>query len=182
MKKSVILIVVLVFGFVFWQFYIGQFYYGEANLMGKPAPHFEVVGLDGKKLSTQDVIGKKVVLVNFWATWCDTCRYEIPALNSLHKMLDPDRFLLISLLEDSVNSLEELNPLFEKFNAKLPVDFPVYWDQDQIVADLYGTYRIPESFLIDLKGNVVYFHQGAIVEKDKERLVKQIRELFQNKN
>ena len=175
MKKEIALFFVLFCGFVFWQFYISRFQYGESSLIGHAAPHFETTNVrTGAVLKSQETFGKKAVFVNFWATWCDTCRLEIGSLNTLYKSLDPNQVEFVSFLEDGVESREELQVLLEKYHQKLPIEFPVYWDSQQVTADAYGTFKIPESYVIDSQGKVIYRHEGAIMESDLPKILEKI--------
>ena len=180
MRKSGILFLAFIFGFLLWAYYVSRHSDKESEIVGGPAPVFETSTLDGDKLVLADLIGKKVILVNFWATWCEPCRDEVPLLNSLVKGLDTDHFALVSILENSEVSDVETQTALDRFKKKIPIQFPVYQDTNQIVADLYGTYKIPESYLIDLKGNVVKKFAGPILNSEKDGLISLIAELAGN--
>lgn len=171
-KKEVILFVVLLFGFVFWQFYISRFEYSEASVLHKSAPVFQAQNVrTGENWDLASFKGKKSVLINIWATWCDTCRLEIDVLNELYRSQDTQHVEFVSLLEDATHDIAQAKVLLENYHKKLPVDFPVYWDGQQAVADLYGTFRIPESFVISKEGLVVYRHEGAITKSDVPKII-----------
>lgn len=172
MKKEILLFFILFCGFVFWQFYISRFQYGESSLIGHAAPQFEVQSVrDDSVVKSQELFGKKAVFINFWATWCDTCRLEINNLNQMYKAIDPNQVAFVSILEDAVNDPKEALELLENYHKKLPVEFPVYLDSQQVAADSYGTFKIPESYVIDKSGVVVYRHEGAILEKDVTKIM-----------
>jgi thiol-disulfide isomerase/thioredoxin len=175
MKKEIILFFILFSGFVFWQFYISRFQYGESSLIGRAAPHFETQNVRTlAPLKSIDILGKKAVFVNFWATWCDTCRLEIASLNQLFQALDANEVAFVSFLEDAVADPNEAKALLEKYHQKWPVEFPVYLDSQQVAADAYGTFKIPESYVINKKGDVIYRHEGAIVASDLKKIIEML--------
>jgi cytochrome c biogenesis protein CcmG/thiol:disulfide interchange protein DsbE len=176
-EKKFLLLFLVVAGLIFWQYYVARFRHDVPELVGKPAPAFEAETLDGAKFVLKDHVGKKVLLVNFWATWCEPCREEMPVLISLNKALDPSRFLVVPLLEDDAPTTDEIKRQLAAFTKKIPLPFPVYSDRDGLIADLYGTYKIPESYLIDLDGNVAHRYVGAISDWERETLIKTVNEV-----
>jgi len=112
---------------------------------------FELPDLSSKqnfKLST--IVGKKLVLLHFWTTWCPFCRAEISALNNLHGKYK-DRGLAIV----SVNIRESKNTV-SKFTSSKGINYIVLLDQKAEVADMYGIRGIPTNFIINLKGEVIF--------------------------
>lgn len=168
----VILFSLMTFGYVL---YFGK---GPAKTLGKAAPLFEAESLDAPKFVLEDHIGKKVILLNIWGTYCPPCRDEIPLLNTLAAKVGSNRFEIISLMEDDVDNIEKRTELLNKFRAKIPINFPVYYDQGGRIADAYGTFQIPESYLIDLKGNIVFKQPGPFGPWEIKDLVTNIRSLL----
>lgn len=121
----------------------------RVDLVGKPAPNFTLQNEKGESLALETLRGK-VVLVHFWATWCAPCAEELPMMGSLVKRFSPEEFALVavSVDEGGAKSVEE-------FRRKVRFDFPVYFDSDQKVVDSYGTFRLPESYLVDRTGTLV---------------------------
>lgn len=148
------------------------------DIVGQKAIIFETTDMAGQKINLNDVIGKKVVLLNFWATWCEPCREEIPILNEIFKEFSQSDFYLIGMMEDEAPNDDMLKNALARYRAKVPIDFAVFKDKNGAIADLYGTYQIPESYLIDLTGTVVYKHNGIVTSWDKKQLVAKIRELL----
>jgi peroxiredoxin len=116
--------------------------------IGQPAPTFQLEALSGGVQSLQDYRGKAIIL-NFWATWCEPCREEMPSLESLY-LRYKDRGLVV--LGVSVD--EEGWAPIQDFLKVIPVSFPVLLDQEQKVTELFETFRIPETFFIDPQGKV----------------------------
>jgi len=123
--------------------------YTPSNLEGKKAPEFSLSDSSNQTKSLRDYQGK-VVLLNFWATWCGPCVSEMESLEKLYQRFQGKEFtvLAVSLDEEGWKAIEE-------FLKKNPVTFPILLDQEMKTADLYGTYKVPETYLIDAQGNVV---------------------------
>lgn len=114
-----------------------------------PAPDFTLKDYAGRPVSLSSLHGQ-VVLVNFWATWCDTCVVEMPSMEKLvaHEQGKPFRLLAVSVDDDW--------PTVRKFFAKgTPLD--VLLDTTQKVPKAWGTEKFPESFLIDKNGTIRYY-------------------------
>lgn len=114
-------------------------------VVGQPAPDFELSDLQGGKISLRD-FRDKVVLVNFWATWCETCKQEAP---SIQKIVDDREFgagfvTLKILFRDSKNNAV-------RYLKENKLTFKVLVDDRQTSSD-YGVKAVPESFIISKKG------------------------------
>ena len=115
----------------------------------KPAPAFTLSDISGKKVSLSDFKGK-VILLNFWATWCGPCTAEMPSFNRLYAAFKNDGFVVLAV---SIDSSEK--PVQSFVSAK-GITFPVLMDPDkEAYFDLYAVFALPTSFLIDRKGMVV---------------------------
>lgn len=140
-------VVLLLLASVFYWMYIQPAYrtgVGEKD----EAPDFVLKDGDGKELRLGDFRGK-VVLIHFWATWCFPCVEEFPLLDQFQKNFPSDKFVLLAISEDDEKSA------VEKFRKKIEFDFPVLFDLEQKVSDLYGTYRLPETYVVDKNGIIV---------------------------
>jgi len=115
------------------------------------AQDFTLNDMDGEPHRLADYRGK-VVLVNFWATWCPPCRREMPALESLYRNYR-DRGLVVL----AVNQWEDPDLVFA-YMGQLEVvpTFPVLFDPESRISVAYGVKGLPTSFLIDRKGRLVY--------------------------
>jgi len=119
---------------------------GEASLRGKPAPDFQIT-LDGKPTKLSDYRGK-VVLVNFWASWCPPCIDEAPALNRLQEHIAPLGGIILGISEDTDQAA------FDNFLKTYNVNFPTYRDPTARIKANYGTQMIPESYVVDRSGRI----------------------------
>ena len=127
---------------------------------GRVAPDFELEDLDGKKLRLSDVVGKKVVLVNFFATWCQPCRSEIPELARFSESLKDEPLLILF-----VDAGEEA-PLVRKFVTEFRIASPVGIDHARRIQRLYGVSSYPTNVLIGADGRVQLYEAGAIHNAD----------------
>ena len=141
--------------------------------LAKPfaAPAFTLRGEDGKTYRLSDYRGKVVVL-NFWATWCPPCRYEMPSMERAHKKVAGDGIALLA-----INVGESEDEIFE-FTGRYPVTFPLLLDSDGAVIRRYGVIGLPTTFVIDPRGRVTHRAVGGR-EWDDERLLAQLRRLRQ---
>jgi thiol-disulfide isomerase/thioredoxin len=115
-----------------------------------PAPDVSVVSLDnGSTLKLSDLKGK-VVLLNFWATWCPPCREEIPSMMKLNKFMAGKPFQMVAISID-----EGGRPAIESFFKETGFSLPTYLDVSGASTKSYGTTGVPESFIIDKHGVLV---------------------------
>lgn len=121
---------------------------------GATAPTFSLSDRSGAVVRLEDLRGK-YVLVHFWATWCETCRHEMPAFNAMADRFgkNPDLVILGLSLDDSGkgNGWKAV----EAFEKATPLAFRVLMDRRGVAADQYGTYALPETYLVDPNGVIV---------------------------
>ena len=111
------------------------------------APDFNVVDMNGEARSLDDLKGK-FVLVNFWATWCNPCKVEMPLLERLHQTLSSDKFTVLGLhVGPGPENIEE-------FQKLMPISFPIYVDMDLEVN--WGVPGLPTTFLLNPEGRLIY--------------------------
>ena len=115
---------------------------------GGMAPDFIVKGIDGKEVKLSSLKGK-VVMVNFWATWCPPCKEEIPSMMKLNKSMEgkPFQMLAISIDEGGKAAVENY---FKTSGNSLPA----YLDSDGSISKMYGITGVPETFILDRTGLV----------------------------
>jgi len=118
-----------------------------------PAPDFKLTGLDGKPVTLSDSHGK-VILLNFWATWCGPCRAEIPDLVELQNKYK-DRLQILGLVVDD-DDADAIKDFVEKFG----INYPVAIASDAIRFQYGGIAALPTSFVLDAEGRIVQKHEG----------------------
>lgn len=134
------------------------------------APDFTLRSMNGPNLRLQEQRGR-VVMVNFWATWCGPCRQEMPHLNRLYEKYRASGFVLIGVnVDDDVRKAADVA-------AKLGVNFPVLLDTDKKVSRQYDLSTMPSTILIDRDGRVKYVHLGYKTGYE-DTYDKQVRELL----
>jgi peroxiredoxin len=115
---------------------------------GDRAPSFTIAADNGKTYTAAD-FGGKLLLVNFWATWCPPCVEEIPSLNEMYRQLGPKGLVILAISQDKDPAA------YKQFLEKNPLAFPTVRDPSEDIQLSYGTIQIPESYLIDRSGHVV---------------------------
>lgn len=114
-----------------------------------PAPTLEFATLDGHLIHAKDLAGK-VVLLDFWATWCAPCRAALPELEAIAKRYDPTRFAMISVSADSTL------PTLRLFLGEHPSPATQVWDGDGHLRKVFGVIGFPTYLVIDPQGQVVH--------------------------
>jgi peroxiredoxin len=135
-----------------------------------PAPAFSLPARSGGTVSLADLKGQ-VVMINFWASWCGPCRQEMPLLDQMHKKYESLGFKLLGVNVESDTKDAEL------MLAKVPVTFPILFDRENKVSQMYSVNAMPSTVFIDRKGNVRYLHRGYKAGDESEYL-NQIRALL----
>lgn len=115
---------------------------------GDAAPDFKIVGDNGKTYTRSDFGGKLLVL-NFWATWCQGCVEEIPSLDAFQKNLASDGVVVLSV---SVDTNEKQ---YKEFLRRFRVNFNTARDPEFSIPTNYGTFQFPETYIIDRSGKVI---------------------------
>jgi len=134
------------------------------------APDFSLKGEDGKTYRLKDYVGQVVVL-NFWATWCPPCRFEMPSMERAHAQLKGEKIAILA-----VNVGEDETTVFA-FTGQYPVTFPLLLDQDGSVIAKYPVIGLPTTFIIDPSGKVTHRAIGGR-EWDAAELLNQLRALL----
>ena len=135
----------------------------------KFAPGFKVKALSGGDLSLEKYRGK-IVLLDFWATWCGPCRAEMPATKNIWKRFGGDNFVIIGVsLDHSANALES-------YLKREEIGWPQYLDESGEIGRLYGVRGIPHTVLIDQNGIVrAVGYRGGRLESKVEEMVNKLR-------
>jgi peroxiredoxin len=127
--------------------------------VGEQVPSFEVEMIDGSRIKTDDLKGK-VVLINFWATWCGPCRNEMKYLpkDIIEKFAGKD-FVFMAISRD------EARDVVEKFRKTTGYTFPMGLDPGRKIYSLFATQSIPRNFLVGKDGKIILAEIGFSEEK-----------------
>lgn len=126
-----------------------------AEWAGGPTPALRLQDLDGKPHALEDYRGK-VVLVNFWATWCEPCREEMPSIERLRAALAGRPFAVLAV------NLAEPESRVRGFLRQVPLAFPVLLDHDRAVAKAWKARYLPATFIVGPEGRVRYSYFGEL--------------------
>jgi len=140
---------------------------------GQPAPDFTLKDLEGKSYTLSELKGR-VVLLDFWATWCRPCVVSIPHLNKLNLRFQEEEFLLLGISVDRYKSKSSL----KRFVKQYEINYPVLADKSGKVAARYRAFALPTSFLINREGKIAKRILGSNpsllkeLEEEIEKLLK----------
>jgi cytochrome c biogenesis protein CcmG/thiol:disulfide interchange protein DsbE len=127
---------------------------GEASIAGRTAPDFSFT-LNGRPASLDTTLHGKIVVLNFWATWCPPCVEETPSLEQMYTEVKP---LGVTVLGVSV---DEDAAAYRKFLADHHVTFPTYRNPSKKISVSYGTFMYPETYIIGRNGKILRKLIGA---------------------
>jgi peroxiredoxin len=120
---------------------------------GGPTPALSLKDLGGVQHKLEAYRGK-VVILNFWATWCEPCREEMPSFNRLRKALEGQPVAMFAV------NIGEGEGRINEFLAKVPVDFPVLLDRDSQLSRAWKVRIMPATFIIGPDGRIRYSYAG----------------------
>ncbi|MFH1262339.1 MAG: TlpA disulfide reductase family protein [Pseudomonadota bacterium] len=119
---------------------------------GQCAPDFTLKTIDGREIRLSSLRGN-VVFLNFWATWCPPCATEIPAMERLAHKLEGKKFRMIAVSIDNEGNAAIRKYFQETFKGVVP-PFPILLDLKRDVSHRYGTYKVPETYILDRTGRI----------------------------
>jgi len=130
---------------------------GGTTVAGTNAPDFTGRDLDGKTFRLSDHVGKEVVLLDFWATFCEPCKAEFPHLRAMYDEQKSKGLLVVAVAMDGPETTADVPAFVKRFQ----IDFPVVADEDSRIASLYNPKKsMPLSVLIDRAGHIVKVREG----------------------
>jgi peroxiredoxin len=137
---------------------------GSKLKKGQAAPDFTLQDLDGKTWKLSELKGKKVVMIDFWATWCNICKREMPILQKVYQEYQGKGVEFLGI------ALDENEAAIKKVVREKGVTYPTLVDKDTKVAtEIYQlSGPIPYKVVIDLSGTIVYDHVGDYVDYPPE--------------
>lgn len=150
----------------------------DYSLIGKPAPNFELPALsekkDGKVIKLSNYKGK-LLLINFWASWCGPCRAEIPTLTKLQETYKDKRFTIIGLAMESKEDAD-------KFIKGQSINYPNAYGEESIkkILEKYGNPDgiLPFSVLVNPQQNIISIYPGIIGETKMQRVLGRLLDNF----
>ena len=134
-----------------------------SDFIGKPAPEFNSIDINNKEIRLSDYRGK-IVLLDFWATWCKPCQQEFPFLVKFYKDHKKDNFIVLAVNID--NKEENMRAFLSKHDATRV--FPIIFDSDKTIPPLFELEVMPTSIFIDGNGIIRYVHNGFSDSSKKE--------------
>ena len=140
---------------------------------GGSTPPLALSDLNGKPLNLKNYLGK-VVMVQFWATWCPPCRKEMPSMMRLQTMMAGKPFVILAV------NMGETEKEVKDFLSQVNADFTILMDSDGKAISAWKVFVAPSTFLVDPKGNIRYALQGG-AEWDAPEYVAKISELLPSK-
>lgn len=138
----------------------------QGNVVGQPAPDFELETLDGKKVKLSDYRGK-AVLLNFWATWCQPCKIEMPWLIEFQKKYKDQGFEIVGVAMEDTEK-----PKIESFLKEMNVNYIVLLGKESVGEQYGGVVGLPTTFYIGRDGSIVEQHAGLIDKSAIEEHIK----------
>jgi cytochrome c biogenesis protein CcmG, thiol:disulfide interchange protein DsbE len=115
---------------------------------GDTAPNFKITTDSGKTVSV-DNFGGKLLVLNFWASWCPPCVEETPSLEEFARELGPEGVVVVAV------SIDRNENLYHRFIQRFGISFETARDPEANISSSYGTFQIPETYLIDQHGKVL---------------------------
>jgi peroxiredoxin len=143
----------------------------QAKLEKGEAPNFTLKSLRGDNIKLSEHRGE-VVMLNFWATWCDRCKSSFPVLNNIYLKYRDKGFTLLSINNES--SLKKVR----KWLRGKKIAYPILLDRSHAVSDKYDVSDMPSTYILDRDGQLRFVHNG-FEEGYEDDILKQVRELME---
>jgi peroxiredoxin len=165
-RTVILAIVFIAVGYTFYT----NFFANESGIVqaGDQAPNFILTDLEGNEVELEDYRGKGVFL-NFWATYCEPCKDEMPAMDKKYKEYREKGVEILAV------NVSEPKLTAESFADRYNLSFPVLLDKNNDVTNHYGVGPIPVTFLIDKDGKVIQKTEASLSEEVIDSYMKQIQ-------
>ncbi|WP_088043829.1 thiol-disulfide oxidoreductase ResA [Bacillus sp. EAC] len=162
------LILLILISAIGYTFYINFFKEEEVISKGNNAPNFAMTELNtGEKFTLSGEKGKGVI-INFWGTWCEPCKREMPFMNELYLKYKDKGIELLALNAD------ESKFSVERFVSDYKLKFPIAIDKDQQVLNTYGVNPLPTTFFVSPDGKIKRIVTGQMTPSSFESYIKEI--------
>lgn len=132
--------------------------------VGDIAPNFQLSTLDGQQMSLQQLKGKAVIL-NFWGSWCEPCRTEMPALTEVYQQYRKADLMVIGI------NIAETDVTVMQFVKQYKLNFPIWMDRDREVVERYRIGPIPSTYFIDPNGRISYIREGPLQLNELKKIL-----------
>jgi len=140
------------------------------------APDFRLLDLKGKQTELKDYVGKGLLVLDFWASWCKPCVKALPELQKIYDKYKKYGVTIIGINQDGPRNRSKINPYIKSQG----ISFPILFDDNSDVMRKYRIISLPATVLISSKGNIVKVHKGYRAG-DEKLLEKEIIFLLKNK-
>lgn len=161
MKSILAIFIITILSFAFTQ-----------PVVNKKLPDITIADLQGKPVNIQEFAsGGKITVLSFWATWCAPCKRELDAISELYPSWSTDyNTKLVAITIDNARALTQVKPLIEEKGW----EFDVLVDSKQELQQALNFQAIPQTFVVDTEGNIVYQHEGYTPgdEYELEKVIK----------
>ncbi|MBS1252411.1 MAG: Thiol-disulfide oxidoreductase ResA [Anaerolineales bacterium] len=141
---------------------------GRTPSVGNAAPAFTLKNVEGERVSLSDFKGRPV-LINFWATWCGPCRYEMPIIEEMYQKYQDKGFVVLAV------DVEESITVVRSFANSMGLTFPLLLDYKGDVSDnIYRIRAFPTSYFIGRDGQITAMHRGMMNQQVMQRYMDQV--------
>ncbi len=143
------------------------------GLVGSAAPDFEAAPVKGSAAVSLAALRGKVIIVDFWGTFCEPCKKSFPKLQKLSARYKDRGLRVVGISEDEADDKDKISDFADTYGAT----FPIGWDEDKSIARKYRPETMPSSYVVDRKGVVRFVHVGYH-DGDEAEFEQEIKDLL----